>query len=538
MRTFIFILIIIFPLFSFAQVQDAWIYFTDKKDVVESIHNPSEILSQKTLDRRALHGIPVDFKDVPVNEEFIDSIRSLSNFLILSKSKWMNAIYVRGRQDSLYEILNLGFVDHIEFADRTLDSNSPIDSCEQTQEKYAIESQLRSDYGLGTNQISMVRIDYLHELGFRGEEMNLAFLDAGYPKLYELEAFEKMNTEGRIVDTFDFVSRTSNVRGTGSHGRITLSMTAAELDSGYVGTAPKANYHIYRTEYAPTENPVEEAWLVEGLERADSMGVDVINISLGYQDYDNPNYDNTYDFLDGYSAFSSRGVNIAFNKGMIVVVSAGNDGTSFKYVGAPGDAPGALTVGAVDAESNYASFSSVGPTVDGRIKPDIASQGKGAYFLKGTGEIISGNGTSLSAPIITGGISCLWQAFPDRTNIEIIHAVKNSGSQVLNPDNLLGFGIPDFEKAYHILSATSSNYNTDPTKEIVFPNPAEDFITIKSNLSKGSMVSVFHANGQLIYSVTSIGQVIQINISNWESGLYYGRIREENQIKAFKFVKF
>ena len=206
-----------------------------------------------------------------------------------------------------------------------------------------------------------------------------------------------MIDNNRLLGTFDFFSRTTNVTGTGSHGVKTSSDIAGFIEDQFVGTAPNASFYLFRTEYGPDENPREEAWWVEGLERADSLGVDVINTSLGYQDYDNPNYDHSYEDLDGQTTISSRGANIAFEKGMLLVTSAGNDGNGFGTVGAPADAPGVFTIGAVNSEGEYSSFSSRGPTVDGRVKPDVMAQGQDAAVVSQSGDIVFNNGTSFSS---------------------------------------------------------------------------------------------------------------------------------------------
>ena len=236
------------------------------------------------------------------------------------------------------------------------------------------------------------------------------------------------------------------------HGTNTSSDIGGFIQDQFVGTAPEASFYLFVTEYVPTENPVEEAWWVEALERADSLGVDVVNTSLSYRGYDNSAYDHSYEDLDGQTTIAARGANHAFDKGMILVNSAGNGGnSSFPTVGTPADAPGVLTIGAVDSGGNYASFSSKGPTVDGRIKPDVMSQGQGSAIITTGGNVDFSSGTSFSSPIMAGAVTCLWQSRPEVPNAALMQVIRESASLYDSPTNEMGYGIPNFEDAYNAL---------------------------------------------------------------------------------------
>ena len=215
-----------------------------------------------------------------------------------------------------------------------------------------------------------------------------------------------------------------------------------------VGTAPDAQYYLFVTEDVASENPVEESYWVEAAEEADRLGVDIITSSLGYFGYDNPSYSYTYSDLTGNSAFASRGANIAFSKGIIVVASAGNSGaTSNPYIGVPAEATNVLAIGAVQANENYAAFSSIGPSFDGRVKPDVMAQGQNAVVATTAGSITTVSGTSFSGPIMAGMIASFWQAVPTLTNQQVVNLVKQSSDRFNLPTFQYGYGIPDFQLA-------------------------------------------------------------------------------------------
>ena len=416
---------------AFAQSQDAWVFFADKENVEASLADPILILTQEAIDRKTLQGTPIDERDVPVNEDYVFQIKEASGITVKSKSKWFNCVHVLGSQSDIEALLDLSFVTNVEYADKNLNlfPGAPIEN------KFAVEEasqRINYNYGSAANQIEMLSGDYLHELDYTGEGMIVAVLDAGFPSIDTNPGFQKMRDENRILGTYDFEARTENVDGTSSHGFNTSSDIGGFLQDEFVGTAPQASFYFFVTEYGPTETPAEESWWVEALERSDSLGVDVVNTSLGYQDFDNPNYDHNYEDLDGQTTFAARGANIAFDKGMLLVTSAGNDGGGFTYVGTPGDSSGMLTIGAVDSNGNYASFSSIGPTVDGRVKPDVMAQGSSSAVISTGGNVNFSNGTSFSSPIMAGVVTCLWQSRPEVPNGHIMQVIRESAHLYLS----------------------------------------------------------------------------------------------------------
>jgi hypothetical protein len=523
---------------GFAQSQDAWVFFADKENVEASLADPILIMTQEAIDRKTLQGTPIDERDVPVNENYITQIKNIYGITVRSKSKWMNCIYVIGDQYNIESLLDFSFVTDVEYADKSLNlfPGGPIEN------KFALEEasqNINYNYGAAANQIEMLSGDYLHELDYTGEGMIVAVLDAGFPSIDTNPGFQKMRDENRILGTYDFEARIENVNGTSSHGFNTSSDIGGFLQDEFVGTAPQASFYFFVTEYTPSETPVEEAWWVEALERSDSLGVDVVNTSLGYRGYDNPNYDHSYEDLDGQTTFSARGANIAFDKGMILVTSAGNSGnTDFPTVGTPGDSPGTLTIGAVNSNGNYASFSSIGPTVDGRVKPDLMAQGVSAAVINTGGNVDFSSGTSFSSPIMAGVITCLWQSRPEVPNGHIMQIVRESANLYNNPTDQMGYGIPNFENAYAALQELGFEDEFLMSNFALYPNP----VTSKINISFPEGISnctftIYSILGNKVLSTEISRNLNSVNIESLNSGMYIASINSNNKQISFKLIK-
>ncbi|MBV1923796.1 MAG: S8 family serine peptidase [Flavobacteriaceae bacterium] len=529
MKNYVLLIMCLIASSTFAQ-QDAWVFFADKENVAESIANPISILTQESIDRKAMHGIAIDERDVPVNESYITDIKNSTGITVYSKSKWMNCVYVRGSQSNIESLLGLPFVTSVEYADKSLNFFPDIN---RTEDKFEIEnssSRIDYNYGAAANQIEMLKGDFLHEQDFTGEGMIVGVLDAG---------FANMVNDGRLLGTYDFEQRSTNVDGTSTHGTKTTSDIGGFLDGDFVGTAPEASFYLFVTEYGPTETPTEEAWWVEALERSDSLGVDVINTSLSYRGYDNDNYTHTYEDLDGQTTFAARGGNIAFEKGMIMVNSAGNGGNSgFPTVGTPADAIGVFTIGAVTPSGNYASFSSKGPTVDGRVKPDVMAQGQDAAIIGTNGNVDYANGTSFSSPILAGAITCLWQARPEVRNDQIMQIVRESSHLYNNPTNEMGYGIPNFEDAYNALLVLGVEDEFLKSNFALYPNPTSDIINISfpQELNKAQF-DLYSVLGNKVLSTEISSDLNSVSIESLAAGMYIATISEGKQQVSFKIVK-
>lgn len=534
MKKLVLLFLLVLTQYVSAQIEDAWVFFADKENVQASIDNPITILTQAAIDRKALHNTPIDERDVPVNENYITQIKAQTGITVFAKSKWMNCVYVRGTQSNIENLLNLPFVTGIEYADKTLNFASGINPVE---DKFALENNNRNfNYGFSANQIEMISGDYLHEEGYTGTGMIIAVLDSGFPGVDTQGGFAYVRDDGRILGTYDFVDRGEIINNNSSHGTRTFSDIGGYIENEFVGTAPDASFYLFKTEDVTSETPVEEAYWVEAIERADSLGVWVINTSLGYRAYDNPAYSHSYEDLDGQTTFSARGANHGFDKGLLLITSAGNSGTSdFPWVGTPGDSPGMLTIGAVDADGVAAGFSSQGPTVDGRIKPDVMAQGVAAYVINQNNEIVTNNGTSFSSPITAGAVACLWQAKPEFTNAQIMQLVRESAHLYNNPTDKMGYGIPNFQLALDALLSIE-----DPISKqfLVYPNPVIDDLTIELlNSSEPTYLKLYNALGVLILQEVMMSSNKILNFSSLPSGFYILNLQTEILNQSLKIVK-
>ncbi|PVW13498.1 serine protease [Marixanthomonas spongiae] len=539
MKRILFLLIALITTQLVFSQEDALVFFADKEGVADALANPITILTQEAIDRKQMHGTPIDERDVPVNESYKTQVNNSTGITVLAKSKWMNAVYVRGSISNINNLLNLDFVTEVEFADKDLNFRKPAGT---TPDKFEIENQqsrIEYNYGNAANQTEMLSVDFLHENNFTGEGMVVAFMDGGFPNVMNNPAFENLRNEGRLLGTYDFVERQENVDGTSSHGSHTLSDAAAFLNGEFVGTAPNASYYLFVTEDGDNESPLEEALWVEALERADSLGVDVVNTSLGYQDFDDPDYNHSYEDLDGQTTIGARGANHAFDKGMILVTSAGNDGYyGFTYVGTPGDAPGMLTIGAVDAYGNLAYFSSIGPTVDGRVKPDVMAQGESAAIVDLYGSVTYSNGTSFSSPIMAGSVASFWQVRPETPNIEIMQMIRESGSLYDNPTDEMGYGIPNFEDAYNALIQLSVEDEMLQKNFALYPNPVTTDVNI--SFPKGyaeATFTMYNILGEQVKRARISANNNQVDVSQLTAGVYIATVETGNKKTSFKLIK-
>ncbi len=516
----------------FSQQEDAWVYFTDKENVAEALVNPISILTQKALDRKTRHNVIIDERDVPVSENYISQVKNASGIVVMSKSKWLNTVHVRGTEADINNLLNLSIIDHIEFANRNLNVSTSI---ETDLINFNVENpQPAFNYGTTEIQVSMISADILHQMNYTGEGVTVAVLDAGFPNVNTMGAFQRLRDAGNLKGGYDFVDKTSDVYASKSttHGTRVLSNMAGFIEDEFVGTAPDADYYLFRTENVNNENPVEMSYWVEAIERADSLGVDIVSTSLGYLGFDNiVNYDRS-DF-DGNTIYISRGATIASDKGLLVVAATGNSAEI--GVTAPADSEGVLSVGAVDGNGNYADFSSQGDNVQTIIKPDVVARGDGSYAIQADNTIIVDRGTSYSAPTLAGGIACLIQALPNQTNTELMQLIRESGSQFNNPDNFLGFGIPDLSQ---IISSTLSVEEVSQEKFTIFPNPVSNRLQIvfPKNIQE-AQVSLFDILGKLILNKGISETSNSINLEDTKTGIYIIKIQSQNQTNTYKLIK-
>ncbi len=544
MKKHFFIITLLYYILSYGAIAQSvsykyWIGFKDKACTQYSLSHPEAYLSQRAIDRRQHYNIPIDSLDLPVCKAYLDSIAHHFNIAIRNKSKWLNGCIVDVTDTSVIDsIQNISFVSEIKRIYYHLDTNSIGASIYKTS--------VKTDYGYAYSQEAMLKVDFLHEQGYKGEGKIIAILDAGFKKVNEFSFFDSLRADNRIIATHDFVEGDTFVYERSSHGTGVLSVMGAIKYGEVVGTAPHASYILLISEDANAENIVEEYNWVCAAEFADSAGADLINSSLGYTTFDDSTQNHNYNDLTGNKTPAAKGANIAFDKGMIVVVSAGNSGNKpWHYISTPGDATKALTVGAVDNYGEYAPFSSTGPTPDGRIKPDVVAQGYPAAACYDGDSVSFVSGTSFSSPIMCGAVACLWQAFPDMDNATIVEAVKKSASQYFSPDSLLGYGIPDFEQAYNYLLELQelSGVQTKEKGVFIYPNPIKDKMNISFFVPHSKTYLLFYGlTGNLVFALdlssASHSKTVIINdLHLLPKGIYTVKIIADNKVFYDKVIK-
>ena len=445
--------------------------FKDKGTNPFSIANPSAYLGSAAIQRRTRYNIAIDSTDLPVTPRYKDSVRLAGAVTILNASKWLNEVTIRTLDPiALAKINAFPFVlSAIAVASRTTENNTPVNKTMEEVIDVPLPPSTTTarpnadvyNYGNATNQVKIHQGEFLHNHGFKGEGMHVSVIDAGFYHYLTLPTFDSIRANNQIKNVWDFVGNELSVDEDHYHGMACLSSIAANMPGVFVGTAPKANFYLYRTEDIASETKIEEHNLSCGLERADSSGVDICSISLGYYDFDIPAQNYTYANMDGNTTLSAKAADLAAKKGMLPVVANGNEGTKvWRFLITPADADSVMSVGAVNNAGTVAAFSSYGPSSNGRVKPNLAAVGLGAIIASpSTGLPINGNGTSFATPNLAGLTTCLWQAFPEFNNMTIMDAMQKSATKATTPDDRVGYGIPDMKKAFAILLRKSYTEN-------------------------------------------------------------------------------
>ncbi len=428
------------------------IEFTDKNNSPYSIHNPTEFLSARAIERRERHNIPISSSDFPVNPDYIQGLQSFT-LDIIHTSKWLNMALVLAEEDIMERIKRLKFVKSVTYVGKNSGPRLMLRRSGKSRDESPPGEKTEDKYGFAAFQNTSINVNSLHNQNYRGKGMLIAVLDGGFSNADIMPFFDKARTEKRFYAHKDFVEGDNYVFETSSHGSQVLSVMAADIPNVLVGSAPDASYVCLKTEDNGGEYRAEECNWISALEYADSLGANIINSSLGYTTFSDASMNYSYESLDGETSIATQAAEIAFTKGMIVVNSVGNEGnTPWKYLDVPADGKNVLAVGATDEAGYKTKFSSFGPTPDGRIKPDVSALGKNIAVasIYGT-KVKKTRGTSFSSPLIAGAIASLWQAVPNRTNAEIIQAIKLSADRAAKPNNELGYGIPDFGAALDLL---------------------------------------------------------------------------------------
>jgi len=542
-------------LFHFLIAQTAphqyWIHLKDKNNSIYSINKPNEYLSQRAIDRREKQHIPINISDLPVNTAYINEIRSMG-LEIIYPSKWFNTIAVSTNDTVIIEsLIKLNYVNKVIKIEKSKIDTSHSKFCihlNNDDKIQAIESPpLSSDlinYGFSFKQANQIGAVCMHNLGYQGQGISIAVLDAGFLDVNVLPAFDSLRINNLILGTRDFVTGDTMVYEDFPHGMNVLSCMAANLPGNIVGTAPKAKYWLLRTEDAGSEGIIEEINWLRAAEFADSVGVDIINSSLGYRNFDNSADNHGYADLDGNTTIITKAADMVVSKGVFVVSSAGNSGGPpwFKIV-APADADSILTVGAVDSVGNIATFSSRGLTFDGRIKPNTVARGVQVVLAALGGGVVSSSGTSFSCPVTAGAVACLWQANPSASAMQLLNAIQQSASMFTSPDSISGYGIPNFCLANTILT-NIEHRKMHVTELIVYPNPFNNNLDIRffSDKQQTINITLYDISGREIVSqekkINTVGYTTINFLKTFMSskGTYLLRLRTEDKTYFEKLI--
>ena len=412
-----------------------FVSFTDKPE------KTAPQLSPRAVEQRAKWNIPTDGMDYPVSSTYLYQVRQ-AGAKVHHVSRWFNGATVEMDSLTAEKIAALKFVTGVEM---TRDNN---DSAAYAPLKNRRRAQANDDFHWTDEQLGTYNLLPLHEAGFEGQGILMAICDGGFYNANTLSCFRQKDLE---LGHFDLTDDKDDFYGsTGEHGTRCLSVISGIQDS-YYSAASKAQYYLMRSEESETESPKEMDNLVAALEKADSLGVNVFSVSLGYSKFDKAEWSLPKSALDGITTRVSRAATIAARKGMLVCVAAGNEGNdeNWRTMSVPADADSILTVGAVGTDSIIGKFSSWGPSADGRIKPEVCAVGVAATLINSNGTIVQSNGTSYATPLLAGMAASLWSALPNENAMQIRDRIIRSADRYTTPDTKqYGYGIPDAWKAY------------------------------------------------------------------------------------------
>lgn len=471
----------------YAQESGSWfqLIFTDK----QSVSQPA--LSVQALKRRMLHKIPLDSADFPVFSGYLQTLADVG-VKPAGVSRWLNSAFCRLDSATLSQVKQLGFIQKI----------NPLkgfirDSTRRAQKPDNISNHLKTNNleQASDTQLNQLNINKLHQLGYTGNNILIAVFDNGFENVSKIAAFSHID----IVDSYNFVTNSSEIYNEGSHGTQTLSVIAANPSSGLTGAAYQANFALYVTENNYSETITEEFNWVLAAERADSAGAMIFSTSLGYTTFDDAIGNHTRETLDGNTAPITQAANIAARKGILVINSAGNEGNkSWRYITPPADGDSVIAVGSVNSVGVRSSFSSVGNNIDGQIKPDLMTMGERTSVITPSGQIATANGTSFSCPLLAGLAACLWQVAPNQPAWCIKDALLRAADRFQTPDSLYGYGIPNALKSYGILFKAAS----PPPQRYVFPNPTTTFLGIalhEADTTGTVVCQIYDATGKCVF---------------------------------------
>ncbi|MDO9152832.1 MAG: S8 family serine peptidase [Paludibacter sp.] len=512
-----------------------YVQLTNKNNSPYSLSNPSEFLSPKAIARRADFNIGRDSTDLPVNPAYIAQISNLG-IMVHSRSKWMNGVTVLVSDSNIMsQVRTLPFVKRVQYTGK-IDTPSPVSK----KMKFQADSL---NYGSATTQINQVNGTFLHNQGYTGKNITVGVLDAGFYNVNINPGFDSLRLSGRLLGTKDIAEPNSNIYALDTHGANVLSIMTGNLPAQYLGTAPHASFWLIRTEVVPTEYLVETDFWVSGIEFADSVGVDVVNSSLGYTQYDDPTMNFTYADMNGLVSRASRAATIAAEKGIIVCTSAGNEGTrAWRYISSPADADKILSVGSVTSTGSASSFSSYGPTYDERIKPEVCAMGSSTAYIFHSGVPTWGSGTSYSSPVIAGMMACFLQYIKANRSVyfveDILQSVIRSGNRYGYPDPQMGYGIPNFQVAAANLPTYNGVNGIKSDNMIAYVDNSNKMLRIKllDDIYLNGHIHIYTVTGQLFMTKKVTNSQMEFNISKLHQGIYLVSITNNGFVETHKII--
>ena len=528
------ILSVSFSLIATAQTELVFVFFKDKPGKAAFYSNPLSELTQKSLDRRSNLGISLTDQDAPIEPTYIANIQNLG-FTVTDYSKWLNGVAVNATASQIQTLSQQSYVDHVESFVRNPNGGirkNKINKFKEFSSQTANRDALTSfNYGNSLAQINQINLRQLHVAGFTGTGVSIAVIDTGFPYVNTGSAFKRMRDNGHIKAAYNFVTKNTSVYTTSinPHGAMCLGIIGGYIDGTFVGSAPDADFYLYASEDANVEIPEEQIYWIEAAEEADRQGVDVISTSLGYSEFDDSRYDYTYADMNGTTTFISRGAQIASEKGIFVLIAAGNEGQSnWHYISAPADNAGVFSIGAVTSTGNASGFSSFGPNSAGVIKPDASARGTDTYYAYNNSSDY-GSGTSFATPLSAGGVACFLQTVPNTISRNTVkQTLRQNASLYPNTNDQKGYGILNFYKAYQTLAVN----DIKKIQVKIYPNPAKDIINISSEKQIQS-IEIYDVLGRLIKTETKNN----INVSQFSKGNYLIKIKTGDQEIIEKFIK-
>ncbi len=514
-----------------------YVQFANKKNSPYSLSNPSAYLSARAIARRTTFSIPIDSTDLPVNPAYVSQIENLGVHVHCA-SKWMNGVTVKLTDSTkMSQVRTLPFVKFVQYTGLLVGpALAPPVKVKQDQNAF--------NYGIAAGQITQLNGTHLHDEGFRGKGIHVGVIDAGFTNVNVNTAFDSLRLQGRLLGTKDVVNPNSNIYSEDTHGAMVLSTMTGNLPGQYLGTAPDASFWLIRTEYSPTEYKVETDFWCSGIEFADSVGVDIATSSLGYYTFDDPTMSFSYADMTGKVSRASRAATIASKKGIVVLVAAGNEGQStWHYIGSPADADGIISVGAVTSTGVPSTFSSFGPSYDGRVKPEICATGTSSALVNTSGTPSYGNGTSFATPIMAGMMACLLQKYksinPNPSVQSLLQSVFKTGNLFSSPTAQMGYGIPDFMAAEQNLFTLNSVPQTKTINFEISYNEVFKTLIIRlpnGNTPQNASVKIYSVMGKMLVNQPVTDSPIVLRTFNFTPGIYAVCITENGKTETRKIV--